>query len=119
MAERVRSRTNDSEDDEDKLNALLHVLFVEEDFDGDNETYYHPHNGYIHHVLKKKRGIPIILSLLLILGGSNVKWRVVNGAVASRVGLRIDPIGFPGRFLARIVRKRVNIKDTSHLTSIS
>ncbi|PRP88256.1 hypothetical protein PROFUN_03365 [Planoprotostelium fungivorum] len=98
LAERVKSRTNDTEDDEDKLKALLHVLFVEEDFDGDNETYYHPHNGYIHHVLKKKRGIPIILSIILIL-------------VASRVGLRIDPIGFPGRFLARVLSESGTLMD--------
>ena len=42
--------------------------------------------AYIDEVIQRRRGLPILLSIVTI-------------EVAARVGLHLDPIGFPGHFL--------------------
>jgi regulator of sirC expression with transglutaminase-like and TPR domain len=64
-------------------------LFDERGFRGDEDTYYDPRNSYLHEVLARRAGIPITLAIVLI-------------GVARRVGVRVEGVGFPGHFLARV-----------------
>ncbi len=70
--------------------AHLHaVLFDEEGFRGDEASYYDPQNSYLPVVLERKRGLPIVLTLLY-------------KEVGERVGLAIEGVNAPGHFLAAV-----------------
>jgi regulator of sirC expression with transglutaminase-like and TPR domain len=66
-----------------RLNLLL---FTTEGFSGDEEDYQHPRNSLIDQVLSRRLGIPILLCVIYM-------------EVARRIGVTIEPIGFPGHFL--------------------
>lgn len=66
--------------------ALNHRLFVEAGFAGDEEQYDHPDNSMLDSVLTRRRGLPILLS-------------VVYMELARRLGVEIDGVGFPGHFV--------------------
>ena len=68
--------------------AINKVLFDEENFSGNDEEYDDPRNSYLNDVLKRKKGIPITLS-------------VVYTEVARRRGLPLVGVGFPGHFLVK------------------
>lgn len=68
--------------------GVLRRLFEVEGFTGDAERYYDPRNSYLDHVLERRRGIPITLSLVVV-------------EVGRRRGVRFLPIGMPGHFLVR------------------
>ena len=53
------------------------------------DTYYHPENSSIEHVLRTRRGIPITLA-------------IVVQEIARRVGLDAAGINFPRHFLVRV-----------------
>jgi len=65
---------------------LNHRLFAELAFAGDDEEYDHPDNSHLGRVLARRRGLPILLSVVYI-------------EVARRHGVGIDGIGFPGHFI--------------------
>ncbi len=66
--------------------ALLRVLFEEEDLRGDTETYDDPDNSSVAHVLETGRGMPITLSIVVI-------------EVARRASLALCGVGLPGHFV--------------------
>ena len=66
--------------------ALLLVLFAEEDFQGDAETYDDPANSSVARVLAARRGMPITLSIVVL-------------EVARRAGLALSGVGLPGHFV--------------------
>lgn len=68
------------------LAALDHELFRVQGFTGNARAYYDPRNSYLNQVLERRTGIPITLSLVYL----EVGWRL---------GLALDPLGFPGHFL--------------------
>jgi len=70
----------------EKIARINYHLFDQLDFRGDERKYDEPHNSLIHRVLQRRRGLPILLSLIYI-------------EVARRLDVRIDGIGFPGHFL--------------------
>jgi regulator of sirC expression with transglutaminase-like and TPR domain len=70
----------------EKCNVINRVIFHEFGFRGNTEDYYNPLNSYLHQVLKRKRGIPISLSILYLL-------------VAERCNIQLEPIALPGHFL--------------------
>lgn len=70
----------------ERLARLVHHLFVAEGFTGDRETYDHPANSCIDQVLVRRKGLPILLSMLTV-------------EVGRRAGLELDGVGFPGHFL--------------------
>lgn len=70
------------------ITALSKVLFDEMGFFGNNELYYSHENSFINSVLDLKRGIPITLSILY-------------ESVARRLGVKCEPVSFPGHFLLR------------------
>ena len=79
-----------------RLHRLREFLFEELGFAGDRADYFDPRNSYLNHVLDRRLGIPITLSLILIEEGR-------------RFGLEMEGIGLPGHFItgARIAGEQV------------
>ncbi len=65
------------------------VLFDQGGFCGDVGEYYSPQNSYLPVVLRRRRGLPITLTL-------------VYKAVLEELGLPVEGVNAPGHFLARI-----------------
>lgn len=68
------------------LPALRRVLFTEEGFRGDEESYDLPTNSSVARVLARRRGMPITLSIVTV-------------EVARLAGLRLTGVGLPGHFV--------------------
>ncbi len=81
LAARVREASRG-----DPFAALCRVLFTEEGFRGDEESYDQPSNSSVARVLARRRGMPITLSIATI-------------EVGRRAGLRLTGIGLPGHFV--------------------
>ncbi len=88
MAQEVSENLEPSMDLPAKLRRLSLYLGVTQGFCGDEEDYYNPRNVYLNQVLKRKRGIPITLSLVYM-------------EVGSRLGIFFEPIGLPGHLVMR------------------
>lgn len=71
----------------DRLGLVLAYLVRELGFRGNESDYYDPRNSFLHSVLRRRLGLPITLTVLLI-------------EVARRVDLRIAGVGLPAHFLA-------------------
>ncbi len=69
--------------------ALRRVLGRDLGFCGDTRDYYNPANSLLHQVLERRRGMPILLSIV---------WMEVG----RRARFAIEGIGMPGHFLVRI-----------------
>ena len=63
-------------------------LFVDLGFSGNVKRYYDPSNSFLNQVVRRRRGLPITLSLL-------------GMEVGRRIGLRLEGVGMPGHFLLR------------------
>jgi len=63
-------------------------LFETLGFRGDVEHYHHERNSLLSAVIDRRRGLPILLSVLTI-------------DVGGRRGVTLEPIGMPGHFLVR------------------
>lgn len=70
------------------INALNEVLYKEENFIGNQIDYYDINNNFLHTVLERRTGNPIMLSVIYIL-------------VARRLGYEIKGIGTPGHFIVQ------------------
>ena len=68
------------------LPGLRRVLFEEEGFRGDSESYDEPSNSSVARVLARRRGMPITLSIVTL-------------EVGRRAGLRLTGVGLPGHFV--------------------
>lgn len=69
--------------------ALVHHLAMRHGFAGNNQNYYEAENSYLDSVLKRRLGIPISLAVVYL-------------AVARRLAIAAQPVGFPGHFLVRV-----------------
>lgn len=88
MAGEVRRRVRG--DQPQALVAHLHdYLFDELGFAGVEEDVYHASNSYLPEVMRRRRGLPIMLSLVYV-------------TIARSVGLSAWGIGLPGHFLAAV-----------------
>ena len=88
LAERVRVELGDASSPTVVAARVCAVLFDDEGFAGDVDDYYHPRNSSLAAVLARRRGMPILLSVLYI-------------EVARRVGLEVQGVGAPGHFLVK------------------
>ena len=88
LAERVRVALGDASSPTVVAARVCAVLFDDEGFAGDVDDYYHPRNSSLAAVLARRRGMPILLSVLYI-------------EVARRVGLEVQGVGAPGHFLVK------------------
>jgi regulator of sirC expression with transglutaminase-like and TPR domain len=66
--------------------ALRRVLFAEEGFRGDAESYDDPRNSSVAHVLAARQGMPITLAIVVL-------------EVGRRAGLALYGVGLPGHFV--------------------
>jgi regulator of sirC expression with transglutaminase-like and TPR domain len=89
LAAAVRAELAGESGGDEVLAGLDRCLFQVEGFTGDAATYYDPRNSYLNDVLARRRGIPITLSLVYL----EVGWRL---------GLALEPVGFPGHFLIAV-----------------
>lgn len=72
----------------DSFEKLRERLFAELGFGGNRDDYYNPRNSYLNEVIKRRVGIPITLSVLMI-------------EVGRRARVQVDGIAMPGHFLVR------------------
>jgi hypothetical protein len=70
----------------DGVQALREVLSVRHGFRGDSERYDHPQNSMLDIVLERRRGLPILLSVLYV-------------ATAQRAGIALSGVGLPGHYV--------------------
>ncbi len=78
----------DQEDHTGRITALRRYIFEDMGFKGDTDNYYSPENSFLTYVLDNKRGIPVSLSVLVLL-------------IAWRVGLPMYGINLPGHFIVK------------------
>ncbi len=71
------------------LTAINQTLFQEQGFSGNAEDYYDPCNSFLNHVLDRRLGIPISLSILYM-------------EIGYRLGLVLQGVSFPGHFLVKL-----------------
>jgi regulator of sirC expression with transglutaminase-like and TPR domain len=86
LAHRVASRLLPGAEPADQLHALRAVLVEEEGFSGNGPVDDAPRNSALHHVLERKTGLPITLSVLYL-------------EVARRAGVPLLGVSFPAHFL--------------------
>ncbi len=65
---------------------LNHHMFTVHGFQGDSDEYDNPHNSMLSQVIERKRGLPILLSLIYM-------------ELGRRVGVPICGVGFPTHFV--------------------
>ena len=70
----------------DDAAALAHALFVEHGFAGNTVDYTDPRNSYLDEVRRRRLGLPITLSILMI-------------EIGRRRGMALVGVGMPGHFL--------------------
>ena len=69
--------------------ALATVLGQELGFRGDTDDYYHARNSHLHEVIARRRGLPILLSVV---------WMQVGAAA----GVHVEGVSLPGHFIVRV-----------------
>ena len=96
LADRVRDRCPEGAKVRHILGQINWVLFVEEGFRGNVDSYKDTRNSYLNEVLDRGLGIPISLSALYL-------------AIAERLGLAMSGVNLPGHFLVRTGRNESTI----------
>jgi regulator of sirC expression with transglutaminase-like and TPR domain len=71
------------------VEALNEFIFEEMGFAGDQLDYYDPRNSFLNHVIDRRTGIPITLSVIYM-------------EVGRRAGLRVEGVGMPRHFIVRV-----------------
>jgi regulator of sirC expression with transglutaminase-like and TPR domain len=87
-AARVQQMLPDLPETTQIIAALNYVLFIEEEFRGNDIDYYDPRNSFLNDVLDRKMGIPITLAIVYM-------------EVAQRIGFPLFGVGMPGHFLLK------------------
>ncbi len=89
IAVEVKPRIKSLKKSPDNVVRILNYhLFDHLDFHGNTVNYYDPDNSYLNQVIDQRLGIPISLSVLMLL-------------VAKRLSLPLVGVGLPGHFLIR------------------
>ncbi len=88
-ASAVRARTAGTRSSFQKARLLSRILSEELGFAGDEDDYYDPRNVLLGPLLERRKGMPILLSIL---------WMEVG----RRAGIPVAGIGLPGHFIVRI-----------------
>lgn len=81
----------------DQVERLCRVLFEQQRFRGDTDTYYDPLNCCLHSALETGRGMPITLAVVMI-------------EVARRIGLELHGVGAPFHFLIKYVDAETQVE---------
>jgi regulator of sirC expression with transglutaminase-like and TPR domain len=88
LATRVERRCLVGEPPVFRLGHLCAEMFDVEGYQGDDSDYYHPRNAFLNEVIDRKKGLPILLSILFL-------------HVASRLDLPAAGVGLPGHFIVK------------------
>lgn len=88
LAAKVRRKIRWLRKPESRLAAMNAVLFDDEKFQGNWGDYFDPQNSYLNAVLDRKVGIPISLSVLVLL-------------IAKRARIPLKGVGIPGHFMVK------------------
>jgi S1-C subfamily serine protease/regulator of sirC expression with transglutaminase-like and TPR domain len=88
MAAEISAGLAEDADDDARLTALNHYLFVENGFHGSRLDYDNKVNSYLNQVIDDREGLPITLSVLYM-------------EVGNRIGLKLVGVGLPGHFVVR------------------
>jgi regulator of sirC expression with transglutaminase-like and TPR domain len=70
------------------FDGIVDTVFSSGMFAGDSDDYHHPRNSLLHHVLARRTGMPITLSVVAI-------------EVGKRLDVPIIGVGLPGHFVIR------------------
>lgn len=89
LAGGLRGGVSDASDAEAQAEALASYLGGACGFRGNAADYYDPSNSFLNHVLRRRTGLPITLSVVYV-------------EVGRRVGLDVRGIGFPGHFIVGV-----------------
>ena len=89
LATRVLARCSPGEPDIFRLGHLQAEMFDLDGYGGDRETYYDARNVYLNEVIDRKKGMPIMLSLIFL-------------HVAHRTGLNAVGVGLPGHYIVKV-----------------
>lgn len=84
-----RLKDADGLTDPQRLEAFLHLFYVEWGFEGDREAYFDSNNAFIDKVLERRKGVPVSLGALLLYFGS-------------KLGFTLKGINFPTQFLVQV-----------------
>jgi regulator of sirC expression with transglutaminase-like and TPR domain len=86
LAERARGLMLAPSDMRSRLRTLSRVIFGEAGFRGAEDGCDDPETSLLSHVLNRRRGNPLSLCAVYLL-------------VAHRLGIQLEPVGLPGRFM--------------------
>jgi len=89
LTERVGARAKQAKTAAVQADWLARILYEEEGFEGDRESYDDPMNADLIAVIDRRRGLPVSLSILYV-------------AVARRLGWHADALNTPGHVLVRV-----------------
>jgi len=84
------------------VDAVCKVLFEDVQFTGNTTDYRNPKNSALHHVLKSRQGLPILLSHVVV-------------SVAQRLKIPIVGVGVPGRYMCKYDLSRAPDKRTEEI----
>ena len=72
-----------------KIATLSEVIFKQQGYHGDVESYNDPHNANLMRVIDRRKGLPVALGILLIHAARSQGWDITG-------------VNFPGHFLLRL-----------------
>jgi hypothetical protein len=72
------------------VDAIVHVVFVEEHFTANRDDYHNPQNASLDFVLRTRKGVPIMLSLLVLAVGRRLNVPLVGLQVPHRYMVMYD-----------------------------
>lgn len=93
LAQRCRELSLSPMDARERCKVINRVLFHEAGFRGNTEDYEDPLNSCLEAVIRRRKGLPVLLSAIYIL-------------VGQRLGLELEPIGLPGHFMVGCFQAR-------------
>ena len=93
IAEEINKNLSRGNDPNYLITEINRYLFSVAGFRGNREDYYDPKNSFLNDVLDRKKGMPIMLSVLYM-------------EIANRLGLNLKGVGFPGHFIVKFEGSR-------------
>lgn len=90
----IKSSFHDTMSDRQKISAINKGIYGHYGFRGDNDTYYSPKNSILSDVLERKKGNPLLMSILYI-------------EVAKLLDLNIVGVNLPRHFVVALKNEQV------------